>query len=192
MWLKIIYLLIIVLILAAPLVFDRKLKVEGGRLADYFAKSQHNNDYRRPRRPYQKWKGPKTDARLNRMLAESIVLLKGLGCPVSDSICPGVVLTGSHSTYGRCCPKGCKKAYTEYEYYIEVSGHTLQNTEKSLRSILIHELIHTVPDGLTHKGAWKKWAVYVSEKTGYNIKRCEGDETALDRIRFEIYSNWST
>ena len=31
---------------------------------------------------------------------------------------------------------------------------------------------------------WKKWAKYVSEKTGYTIKRCEGDETEEDLARF--------
>ena len=27
---------------------------------------------------------------------------------------------------------------------------------------LIHELLHTVPNGHDHRGEWKKWAKYVS------------------------------
>ena len=119
------------------------------------------------------------------MLAESIVLMKELGVPISDSICPEVRLVGSHCKYGRCCSKGSLKRYTEYDYYIEISGHTLQNTEKSLRNTIIHELIHTVPDGMCHTGEWKKWAKYVSTKTGYNIKRLDGDETEEDLKRLE-------
>lgn len=138
----------------------------------------------RSRRSY-KWDGPKTDARINRMLAESIALMKGLGVPISDSICPEVRLVGSHCKYGRCCSKGSLKRYTEYDYYIEISGHTLQNTEKSLRNTLIHELLHTVPDGMCHTGEWKKWAKYVSSRTGYNIQRCEGDDTEDDLKRLE-------
>ena len=138
----------------------------------------------RTRRSY-KWDGPKTDARINRMLAESIALMKGLGVPISNSICPEVRLVGSHCKYGRCCSKGSLKRYSEYDYYIEISGHTLQNTEKSLRNTLIHELIHTVPDGMCHTGEWKKWAKYVSTKTGYNIKRLDGDETEEDLKRLE-------
>ena len=137
----------------------------------------------RKKRASYAWKGPKTDARINMMLAECIELMKELGVPISDSICPEVILVGTHSYYGRCNPKGSLKRFTEFDYYIEISGHTLQNTEKSLRNTLIHELIHTVPDGLCHTGEWKKWAKYVSEKTGYNIQRLSGDETEEDYAR---------
>ena len=137
----------------------------------------------RKKRTSYAWKGPKTDARINRMLAECIELMKELGVPISDSICPEVKLVGTHSYYGRCNPKGSLKRFTEFDYYIEISGHTLQNTEKSLRNTLIHELIHTVPDGLCHTGEWKKWAKYVSEKTGYNIQRLSCDETEEDYAR---------
>jgi hypothetical protein len=137
---------------------------------------------RRSRMPYR-WDGPETDERINAMLAECITLLKGLDVPISNSICPSVRLTGSHSNYGRCCAKGSLKRYTEYDFYIEISGHTLGNTEKSLRNTLIHELIHTVPGGLCHTGEWRKWAKYVSAKTEYNIKSRDGDETDEDYQR---------
>lgn len=119
------------------------------------------------------------------MLAESIALMNELGVPISKSICPEVKLIGSHCKYGRCCSKGSLKRYTEYDYYIEISGHTLQNTEKSLRNTLIHELIHTVPGGMCYTGEWKKWAKYVSAKTGHTIQRLDGDETDDDRARLE-------
>ena len=137
----------------------------------------------RKKRASYAWKGPKTDAWINMMLAECIELMKELGVPISNSICPEVILVGTHSYYGRCSSKDSLKRYTEFDYYIEISGHTLQNTEKSLRNTLIHELIHTVPDGMCHTGEWKKWAKYVSEKTGYNIKRLDGDETEEDYAR---------
>ena len=147
---------------------------------DYVPKPQPKP---RKKRASYVWKGPKTDARINMMLAECIELMKELGVPISDSICPEVILVGTHSYYGRCNPKGSLKRFTEFDYYIEISGHTLQNTEKSLRNTLIHELIHTVPDGLCHTGEWKKWAKYVSEKTGYNIQRLSCDETEEDYAR---------
>ena len=90
-----------------------------------------------------------------------------------------------------CCPTGSRKYCTEYDFYIELSGFTLENTEKSLRNILIHELIHTVPGGLTHGGAWKKWVKFVSEKTEYKIQRYageeNGDETKEDMERWVFY-----
>lgn len=152
-------------------------------------KKNGQNHVQRPRRrhktPSRSWKGPKTDPRINTMLAESIALLKDLEVPVSDSICPEVRLTGSHRAYGRCCPKGSLKRYTEYDYYIEISGHTLENTEKSIRNTLIHELLHTVPGGLRHTGEWKKWAKFVSYKTGYDIKRLDGDKTEEDKLKLK-------
>jgi len=166
MELKILCLLIIVLICLCPILYDPK----------------PGKPQPRPRQKRQSyaWKGPKTDERINRMLAECIELMKELNVPISDCICPEVRLTGSHSYYGKCCLKGRLKIYTEYDYYIEISGHTLENTKRSLRNTLIHELIHTVPDGLCHKGEWKKWAKYVSENTPYNIKRLDDDESHED------------
>lgn len=76
----------------------------------------------------------------------------------SISICPTVGLTGSHSYFGRCCPRRGTRKYAEYDFYIEMAGWTLNNSEKNLRNTLIHELIHTVPGGLCHTGQWKKWA----------------------------------
>lgn len=167
MTLKILLLLIIILITLSPVLFD----------------SEHSKPKERKKRKPYKWNGPRTDERINAMLAECISLMKDLGVPISESICPEVRLTGSHSYYGRCSPKGSLKRYTEYDFYIEVSGHTLENTEKSLRNTLIHELIHTVPGGLCHTGEWRKWAKYVSEKTGYKIQRLDGDETEEDHRR---------
>lgn len=166
MELKILLLLVIVLICLIPILYDPKPTPKVKR-----------------KRTYKPWKGPKTDERINKMLAECIELMRELDVPISENICPEVTLTGSRRNYGRCCGKGTLKKYTEYDFYIEISGHTLENTEKSLRNTLIHELLHTVPGGLCHTGEWKKWAKYVSAKTGYNIQRLDGDETQEDQER---------
>ena len=168
MELKILLLLVIVLICLIPILYDPKPTPKLKRKSTY-----------------KPWKGPKTDARINKMLAECIEFMRELGVPISESICPEVTLTGSRCNYGRCCRKGSLKKYNDYDFYIEISGHTLENTEKSLRNTLIHELLHTVPEGLCHTGEWKKWAKYVSAKTGYNIQRLDGDETQEDQERLE-------
>ena len=134
-------------------------------------KPRRNTPKQKPTKPTNKWDGPKTDTRINEMLAECITLLKNLNVPISRSICPTVKLIGSRRTLGRCCKKGSRKKYTEYDYYIEISGHTLGNSEKSLQNTIIHELLHTVPRGMCHTGEWKKWAKYVSQKTGHTIQR---------------------
>lgn len=171
MTMKIVLLLVtfLILILVAPSLMMKE--VNSPSVQD----GTRNN---KPRKSYQRWKGPKTDERINQMLKESIVLMKELGVPISESICPAVTLTGAHTYIGCCCPKGSRKKYNEYDYNIEISGFALKNTEKTLRNILIHELIHTVPDGLRHTGEWKKWAKYVSDNTEYKIQRY-ADENAI-------------
>lgn len=177
MWLIIILIIISTLwiIFITPSLFEND--TESGNSLD---KPNHKRTERKSPKPSNKWDGPKTDTRINEMLAECITLLKNLNVPISRSICPTVKLIGARRTLGRCCKRGSRKKYSEYEYYIEISAHTLGNTEKSLRNTLIHELLHTVPDGMRHTGAWKKWAKYVSRKTGYTIQRLGGDETAGD------------
>ncbi len=120
-----------------------------------------------PAKPINKWDGPKTDPRINKMLAECTALLKELNVPVSSSVCPTVKLIGTRRTLGRCR----LQKNSEYNYYIEISRYTLNNPEKSIRNTLIHELLHTVPHGMCHTGEWKKWAKYVSQKTGHTIQR---------------------
>ena len=172
----IILLIFVFAVLSAPLLFDKRLK----------PKYDLDTTRKMMKRGYESkpsWSGPKTDERINRMLSECEDLLRGLGVPISGSICPEVVLIGSTRYYGFCCPRGSKRHYSDYDYYIEISGYSLENTEKSLRNTLIHELIHTVPEGLCHTGEWKKWADYVSEKTGYTIQHYGGDKTTRDEER---------
>lgn len=188
MLIKIILLAIVALLLAMPIIFNKKLFVD--RSANHYSELLKLQEKLRNGQP--RWKGPITDERINRMLAECIELMRELGVPISASICPEVTLNGSRRYFGWCCPKGSKKKYSDYDYYIEISGYTLNNTEKSLRNTLIHELIHTVPGGLCHTGEWKKWAKFVSERTEYDIKRLDGDKTSRDVERLDNYdsTNW--
>lgn len=133
------------------------------------------------RKTVQDWRKPKTDPVINQMLQECIALMDELGVPISKNIAPEVTLTKAFSYYGRCCPKGSFKKYTEYDFYIEISAHTLGNTEKSIRNTLIHELLHTIPGDTGHRGVWKKWANYVNSKTDYHIQRFDGDVTEQDK-----------
>ena len=119
---KVILVFVVFLVVCAPLLFGERLRVRPEDAVKYT---------RRPRPPYKykRWRGPKTDERINRMFAECIALMRELNVPISDSIC------------------------------------------------------HTVPGGLRHTGPWRKWARYVSEKTGYDIQRCGGDDVTPQDIK---------
>ena len=161
--------LTIILLSALCIILIRPSLFETGN--DTVNRTRRNTHKQNPAKPSNKWDGPKTDTRINQMLAECITLLKNMNVPISNSICPTVKLIGSRRTLGRCCAKGSRKKYTEYDYYIEISGHTINNPKKSLQNTIIHELLHTVPHGMCHTGEWKKWAKYVSQKTGHTIQR---------------------
>lgn len=186
MLIKIVLLSVLALLLVLPILLDKKLSV--GSSADHYSKLLRLQEKYGKRQ--SRWEGPKTDEGINKMLADCIRLMKEIGVPISESICPDVTLNGSRRYYGYCYPKGSKKKYSEYEYYIEISGFTIGNSKKSLRNTLIHELIHTVPGGLCHTGEWKKWADFVSKKTEYTIRHYDGDKTWKDRDRLRGYTDW--
>jgi hypothetical protein len=157
--LKILLLVIICPVPLLPLFLYEKKKVE-----------KEESGVRR-RKPAPRRAILKTDPEANRMLGESIATLTGLGVPISESISPVVVLNRSHNILGKCCQKGCRENQTDYDFVIVISRSTLEESEHIIRNVFFHELIHTVPGGLCHTGQWKKWAKYVSEKTGYRIQR---------------------
>ena len=166
---KVILVFVVFLVVCAPLLFGERLRVRPEDAVKYT---------RRLRPSYKRWNGPKTDERINRMFAECIALMRELNVPISDSICPTVELTSAHTYFGRCWLKreAGKPSKYKYDFYIQIPGWTLNNSERNLRCTFLHELIHTVPGGQYHTGPWRKWARYISEKTGYDIRYRGGDD----------------
>ena len=119
--------------------------------------------------------------RFNGMLTKAESMLKEIGVPISQSICPNIVFIRTYSWYGQCCSKASKYNNTDYDFVIRISTYTLQNTEKSLMNTMLHELIHTIEGTKGHDLTWKKWAQFAGEKLGYDIKRNNGDKTTADR-----------
>lgn len=70
------------------------------------------------------------------------------------------------------------------EYIIKISSELLQDnvSDTSLKNTLIHEMLHTIEGGMTHKGNWKKAAERVNRLLGYNIKRTTSyEEKGIER-----------
>ena len=49
--------------------------------------------------------------------------------------------------------------------------------EDAVMNVLIHEILHTCKDCMTHKGEWKRLANIVNTNTRYNITRCANYES---------------
>ena len=61
-------------------------------------------------------------------------------------------------------------------YYIEIADRLLVADENSIKTTIIHELLHTVKGCFNHGLEWKKVANIMNRKYGYNIKRTTSDE----------------
>lgn len=71
--------------------------------------------------------------------------------------------------YCKCVPGG---------FDIEVSDKLLADDVPDIhaKTTIHHELLHTVPGGLSHTGTWKVLANRVNAKYGYDIKRTTSAE----------------
>ena len=78
--------------------------------------------------------------------------------------------------YCKCVPGG---------FNIEISDRLLADDMPDIhaKNTIHHELLHTVPGGLSHTGTWKVLANRVNSKYGYNIKRTtSAEEKGLEPI----------
>lgn len=83
----------------------------------------------------------------------------------------------------------CKTEYDEYGlcFSINISAILLTDEapEKGLKETVIHEILHTVKNGMCHTGEWLKWVEVVNDCYGYHIKRTN---TAEDKgIDAEVF-----
>ena len=61
-------------------------------------------------------------------------------------------------------------------YYIEVADRLLNADEISIKTTIIHEILHTVKGCMNHGPEWKRVADIMNRKYGYNIKRTTSEE----------------
>lgn len=77
------------------------------------------------------------------------------------------VNTRATSRWGQCRYDGKTKSYS-----INISNVLVDpSTVSGLKNTIIHELLHSVPNGMGHTGEWKKFATIVNNHYGYDIKR---------------------
>ena len=106
-----------------------------------------------------------------KLVDECLVELKAINVPYSDKL-SFTINSRAKSRWGMC-HKNPDGSYT-----IEISDRLLANTvpDKSTKSTIIHEILHTVPDGANHTRCWKVWANRMNAHYNYNIQRCTSSE----------------
>lgn len=75
------------------------------------------------------------------------------------------------TTWGICTKKGDI-------YKIRINKTLLESAEsyKGLKNIIIHEMLHSCPNSMSHTGNWKNLARIVNSKLGYSVSRCSSNE----------------
>ena len=106
--------------------------------------------------------------KLNKLSLECRFELSSLGIPYSTNILWG--LESAKSRWGLC------ESISEKDnlFKITIQKNLLEHgTDIGIKSIIIHELIHTCPNALCHTGAWKRYARTINNKYNeYYLERC--------------------
>lgn len=142
----------------------------------------------------------RTQKELNELLEEVISQAEALGIPVSSQINSGVVVNKrAKSRFGCCKTIRNPSLKPEYEgqvknknvnlgksqiesriyprYIIEISKTISEGPRESIKAVLAHEILHTIPGGDNHTGVWKKYASSMNQNYGYHIQRTNSPES---------------
>ena len=106
--------------------------------------------------------------RLDILLQEVIQEARALKIPVSSTIEKNVIVNGRPKKRFGCC----RKSRNGFE--IEVSRFLLDEarcSEKIVKGVLAHEVLHTCRDCYEHGMLWKSYAGQMNKAYGYQIER---------------------
>lgn len=110
---------------------------------------------------------------LDAFLREADWMLRQIGIPVADSVNPHVKVIADPTVFGvhQVRSEFSKGDDQSYEHQILLSAMTLENSKKSVMNTLLHELLHTVPDGSHKNGGveWLRYADMVNRTYGYRL-----------------------
>ena len=107
------------------------------------------------------------------MFNEALEVVYGLGIETGEIV--EVKLNyRAKNRLGRCTRNNIFCTYTlEFNHLI----FSDEADEDAIMNVLIHEILHTCKDCMTHKGEWKRLANIVNANTKYNITRCANYES---------------
>lgn len=108
--------------------------------------------------------------RLRLILEECQEQLDELGIQYGD-VSEITVNKRAKKRWGQCCKQGDS-------YNINISSMLMDErvSDESLRTTVMHELLHTCSGAMNHGKTWKRLAERVNDKYGYNVKRCTNVE----------------
>lgn len=127
------------------------------------------------------------EEKLNRLYLECISELNSIGIKLEEAGKIDIALAKrTTKRYGACKQEEPDKNFkvvekrgyrriVRYEkfkvHHVEISKWVMQLDDKIIKNTIIHELIHCIPFCNNHGENFKKYAKYINEKLGYDIKR---------------------
>lgn len=106
------------------------------------------------------------------MFNEALEVVHGLGIETGNIV--DVRLNyRAKNRFGQCRRNN---VYNTYELNFNHLIFADEADDDAVMNVLIHEILHTCKDCMTHKGEWKRLANLVNENTKYNITRTNSYE----------------
>lgn len=106
--------------------------------------------------------------RLVVLLKECIEELNKINIPISKNIHRIMPNNRAKSRFGCCIKK--KQSFGEDFFNIEISTVLENSSDKEIKEIIIHELLHTCKGCLNHGYKWKNMSESVNYLLGYSVK----------------------
>ena len=107
------------------------------------------------------------EKRLEKLMQEAILELEEIGIQPSEDI-KGIKPNNRAKRRLGCCKKSVDGREVKYE--IEISTILKEKTNREIKEIIHHELLHTCKGCLNHGPKWKSLAAKVNDAYGYHIK----------------------
>lgn len=104
--------------------------------------------------------------KLSKLLSHVINDAVSIGIPVSDKIEPIIYI--DENRYDRVA--ACYKYPFPPKYEIHLSKDTLRTSEKEIKNIIAHEVLHTCFLSMDHGMPWDIYQKRMNDKLGYNIQ----------------------
>jgi hypothetical protein len=104
------------------------------------------------------------DKKCTKILNEVKKDLKGV-INFSSNIDKNVYICNTKCSLGHCI-----RNINDYSYTIYVSKYLLNCSDKLIRNVLAHELIHTIPNCFAHNNEFIKNMLYINKYYGFNIE----------------------
>ena len=119
------------------------------------------------------------EKRLDTLMAEAVEELRQIGIFPSEHILSITENSRARKKLG-CCKMYRKDGYIAYK--LEISTQLSGEDDRTVKEVILHELLHTCPGCQNHGEKWKQLSQRVNREYGYAISRvASADRFYLER-----------